>query len=236
VNPPDVEERLSRIATRWTVVRESHAGGSRNDLLLRYRGAVYRYLLGATRDADAAEDLCQEFAVRFLRGDFHRADPGRGRFRDYVKTALVNLVNDHHRARQARPRGLTADPPQPAGPAPPADDTFVQDWRKDVLDQTWKALGDVNPAFRVVLLLRIENADMQSPELAERAGARLGKPMTPEYARKALQRAHAKFAGLLIDQVAASLDEPDDAALEAELRSLDLLKYCRTALAARRDR
>ena len=40
-------------------------------------GAAYRYLLGAVHDPDAADDLCQDFAVRFLRGDFRRADPGR---------------------------------------------------------------------------------------------------------------------------------------------------------------
>ena len=27
-----------------------------------------------------------------MRGDFGRADPERGRFRDYVKTTLINLV------------------------------------------------------------------------------------------------------------------------------------------------
>src|SRR5947207_152703 len=95
------DEHLSRIATRWTMVFAAHRGpdsverGMLPTLLLRYSGAAYRYLLGAVRDPDRAEDLCQEFAVRFLRGDFHRAAPGRGRFRDYLKTALVNLVNDH---------------------------------------------------------------------------------------------------------------------------------------------
>src|SRR6266571_6521976 len=96
----DLEQRLSRIATQWTVVFQAHgaadhaAGEARNRLLLQYSGAVYRYLFGAVRNADVAADLCQDFAVRFLRGDFHRADPCRGRFRDYLKTALANQVND----------------------------------------------------------------------------------------------------------------------------------------------
>ena len=57
---------------------------------------------------------------------------------------------------------------------------------------------------------------------------------TPGYVRKTLQRAQAKFADLLLDRVAESLDDPA-ADLEAELRELDLLKYCRTALGRRRS-
>src|SRR5262245_30429433 len=107
-----LDERLSRISTLWTVLFEAHrepgeaAAEAQRALMRRYSGAVYRYLLGAVRDEDAAGDLAQEFAVRFLKGDFRRADPERGRFRDYLKRALVHLVTDHHRRRQKWPRPL----------------------------------------------------------------------------------------------------------------------------------
>jgi RNA polymerase sigma-70 factor (ECF subfamily) len=239
--PADLDERLSRIATRWTVVFQAHgqaateAEAARRRLMLRYSGAAYRYLLGAVRDPDVAADLAQEFAVRFLRGNFRRADPGRGRFRDYVKRALVHLVTDHFRARQAGPMQMAADAPEPATPDTlgPDEPDFARGWRQDVLDETWKALANENPAFHAALLLRIENPDMQSPEMAERLTAQLGKPMTPENVRKTLQRAQIKFAELLIDQVAESLDDPS-ADLEAELKELDLLKYCRSALERRK--
>jgi RNA polymerase sigma factor (sigma-70 family) len=235
--PPD--ERLSQIETQWTAVFRAHgaatdsARGARDRLMLHYSGAVYRYLLGATRDPETATDLCQEFAVRFLRGDFRRAAPDRGRFRDYVKTALVNLVNDYHRARQAGPRPLAIDA---AAPEMPSEDDFLAGWRQSLLDQTWKVLDEDNAAFHAVLLLRIENPEMPSPEMAERLGAQLGKPMTPENVRKSLQRAHAKFAELLLEQVAQSLDKPTDDDLEAELRAIDLLRYCRSALDRRRGK
>jgi DNA-directed RNA polymerase specialized sigma24 family protein len=236
--PAELDERLSRIATRWTVVFQAHgqaataAEAARHRLMLRYSAAAYRYLLGAIRDPDVASDLCQEFAVRFLRGDFRRADPGRGRFRDYVKRALVHLVTDHHRARQAGPVQIAADAPEPAHTLGDEPD-FAEGWRQDVLDQTWKALADDNPTFHAALLLRIDNPDMQSPEMAERLTAELGKPMSPENVRKTLQRAQAKFADLLLDQVSDSLDDPATD-LEAELRDLDLLKYCRSALERRK--
>src|SRR5262245_57328630 len=97
-----LESRLSGISTLWSTFFQAHKSGdaavaARQALLERYSGAVYRYLLGAVRNEDTAADLTQEFALRFLRGDFHRADPQRGRFRDYLKTSLIHLVNDHHR-------------------------------------------------------------------------------------------------------------------------------------------
>jgi DNA-directed RNA polymerase specialized sigma24 family protein len=239
VEQPETDDRLSRIETHWTAVLRAHgqsiagAKSARGHLLLPYSGAVYRYLLGAVRDPDVAADLCQDFAVRFLRGDFHRVAPEKGRFRDYVKMALVNLANDHHRARQAGPQPLAIDA---AAPELPSEDDFVGGWRQSVLDQTWKALAEENPTFHVVLLLRIENPDMPSGEMAERASAQLGKPMSAENIRKSLQRAHAKFADLMLDQIADSLHEPTIEELEAELQALDLLRYCRSTLDRRREK
>jgi RNA polymerase sigma-70 factor (ECF subfamily) len=236
----DADDRLSRMTTHWSAVLAAHAGpagpgvAARDRLLLRYTRPVYRYLLGAVRDPDAAAELGQEFAVRFLRGDFRRADPDRGRFRDYLKAALANLVNDHHRARQARPEPLAPGAAEPAAPAEPSDEDFLAAWRQNLLDQTWAALREANPTFHAVLRLRVESPELPSAEVAARVGADLGRPMTAENVRKALQRAHAKFAELLVDRVAESLTDPTPAELEDELRALDLLKYCRPALERRK--
>jgi RNA polymerase sigma factor (sigma-70 family) len=239
MNPPDLEQRLSRIATLWSVVFEARGApgmdpdDARRRLLMRYHSPVYRYLLGAVRDEDVASDLCQEFAIRFLRGDFHRADPGRGRFRDYVKRALINLVNDYHRQRQAKPAALAIDV---AAPVVDDEASFEATWREALLSQTWDALKKAQPAYHAVLQMRVEDEKITSNAMAERLTQLLGKPMTPENVRKALQRAHAKFADLLLDQVAASLREPTNEDLEAELQALDLLKYCRSVLEQRVSR
>src|SRR5437879_1637637 len=103
MEPANPDPRLSHISTLWTLVEQAHRGpadaiGPAQRLLLeRYAAVVHRYLGGALRDADAADELFQEFCLRFLRGDFRRADPQRGRFRDFLRTALVNLVVDYHR-------------------------------------------------------------------------------------------------------------------------------------------
>ena len=82
---------------------------ARAALVHRYRGAIYRYLLGAVRNPDVADDLAQDFALRLVRGDFRNADPERGRFRDLVKTVLFHLIVDYQRRQKAQPRALPPD-------------------------------------------------------------------------------------------------------------------------------
>jgi len=138
------------------------------------------------------------------------------------------LVTDHRRARLAAPRPLPADA---AAPEPVADqDAFDVGWRADLLDRTWDALAAAHQTEHAVLLARVNDSDLPSSTLAEQVSARLGRPLTAAAARKALQRAHADFAVLLVQEVARSLDTPTPEALEEELRALDLLRYCRTAL------
>jgi DNA-directed RNA polymerase specialized sigma24 family protein len=62
---------------------------------------VYRYLLKALRDPEAAAEQSQEFALRFVRSDFKEADPERGRFRDFLRTVLYHLVVNYYREGRA---------------------------------------------------------------------------------------------------------------------------------------
>jgi RNA polymerase sigma-70 factor (ECF subfamily) len=241
----DQDERLSRISTQWTMVFQAHDGardavGSAQAILIqRYAGAAYRYLLGAVRDPDTAEDLAQEFALRFLRGSFCRADPGRGRFRDYLKAALIHLVDDFYRERQNAPRPLPSQAPAPTEIDSESDDddgVFLRSWRQELLDRTWTALASEQPTYHAVLRFRVENPDVPSPQMAERLSEQLGEPMRADRVRKAIQRAHERYAELLIDEVACSLGTEQIDAVRDELGELDLLKYCQSTLERRRAR
>src|SRR5438094_4209073 len=116
-----METHLSSITTAWTMLRRAHgaspgsAAVAWQELMQRYCGAVYRYLLRAVRDPGVAEDLTQEFALRFIQGRFGQADPSQGRFRSYVKGALFRLVQDHYRSQARGPRSvpLEHDAPVP---------------------------------------------------------------------------------------------------------------------------
>jgi RNA polymerase sigma factor (sigma-70 family) len=238
----ELSDRLSRISTQWTMVFQAHGGSTsaagiaQQELMQRYRGAVYRYLLGAVRNPDVAEDLAQEFALRLVRGDFRRADPQRGQFRAYVKTSLIHLVQDYYRARQAWPQPLSAagEPTvQPAEVEAEAERNFLASWRQELLDRAWQALERAQPTQYEALRLRAQEPDLPSPQMAEQLAAKLHQPLTADAVRKHIERAHRRFAELLVDEVAASLDSGSQQDLERELRELDLLRYCRSALERR---
>lgn len=229
-------QRLSRITTLWTQFKLAHHGEEfadiRQSLLLRYRGAIQRYLLGAVRDQDQADELFHEFCLRFLQGDFHRANPERGRFRDYVRTVLINLVNDYHRARQAAPHQMAVDAADtPASPST-TDDNFDTCLRDELMDRTWKALESNNASYHAVLQLKVREPELTSREMCERL-AESDIEMTASTVRKTVERARKKFGQLFLDQVLETIEFDAPAELRAELKRLRLLGYCESELDAR---
>jgi RNA polymerase sigma factor (sigma-70 family) len=233
------DERLSQISTRWTLVHAAHGGTedatgpARRELLEVYGRAIHRYLVGALRDQHAAEELFQEFALRFVRGDFRRADPGQGRFRYFVKAALSNLIIDYRKRQRRWPLPVIAD-----GPASPDGERgFEQAWRDELLARAWKALAKdqarTGRPYYAVLRLRADHPDESSRWLADRLGTELGRPMTSAGVRQSLHRARERFAELLLDEVARSLNGFDPVQVEDELIELRLLVYCRSALERR---
>jgi RNA polymerase sigma factor (sigma-70 family) len=237
MEPSDLERRLSSITTLWSMVVQAHQGETdesaraRVRLLERYLGAVHRYLLGALRDGDDADELFQEFALRFVRGDFKRADPERGRFRDFVKSSLFYLIVNHQKRK--RPLPLPADLQARADELAPwdADREFRDRWREELLSRAWSALAafqeQSGKPYHAVLRLRAEQPQLSSTEMAQELGRRLGKSFTPEALRQALHRAREKFAQLLVEEVGQSLQSNDPERVEQELIDLGLFSYCR---------
>lgn len=243
------EEHLSRIDTLWSVVRRAHspddvrAAEAQELLLDRYGGAIRRYLGACLRDRDAADEVFQEFALRFVRGDFQSADPSRGRFRAFVKTIVYRLMIDYRRrkGRDGRQQALVVEPTardDADDPLADSDEVFLASWRDELLARTWRGLEDHQRAtgspYHTALRQRVDAPEMRSPELAARLTERLGKPITAENARVLVHRARDRFAELLLDAVGESIDDPSPDAIEEELIDLRLFDYCRDVLNKRR--
>ena len=133
MDQPDQDQPLQEIETAWSDVLLAHlseeeAHTARARLVLRYIGAVRRYMARVLRDGDAAAELAQEFAVRVLRGDFRRADPSRGRFRDFVRTAALNLVHDYRRRCKTRPPTRSVEASEPVAPQVESDELDAILW------------------------------------------------------------------------------------------------------------
>jgi RNA polymerase sigma-70 factor (ECF subfamily) len=234
--------RLSQIPTRWGDLRDVRDGGdaaaaAAARLLGRYQRAVYRYLLAALRDEHAADDLFQEFALRLVRGSFNTADPARGRFRDFLKTTLRNLITNH-RQRQGKPAVPLGSPGvEPAtaeSPDAEADAAFLERWREELLARAWEALRRADEGLCAVLRFRTDNPELRSPRMAERLAPLLGRPVSADWVRKRLQLAREKYTDLLVEEVAGSLADPTEDALADEVAELGLLDYCKAALQRRR--
>src|SRR5262249_22528389 len=161
-----------------------------------------------------------------VRGDFRGAAAERGRFRDYVKTALSHLVTDHQRQRQKWHQPLHPQGPEPVAPAQSSADSdadFLASWREQLLESSWEALRERSPAYHAVLRLRVQQPEITSAQMAEQLTGQTGEPHNAAWVRKTLQRAHDKYADLLLEEVAQSLSVTTAEALRQELRHLDLL-------------
>jgi RNA polymerase sigma factor (sigma-70 family) len=245
---PDPGRHLGEIETHWSVILAAHRGEgeeheARARLAVRYIGAVRLYMTWVLRDADAAAELAQEFAVRVLRGDFRRADPSRGRFRDFVRAAARNLIHDHHRRRKARPAVGPDEAPEPVAPPESADEPdaeFLRSWRIELLSRSMAALAvyqeRTGRPYHDLIGLRTSHPQLTSAELAALHSARSGKPVGDVWFRQTLRRARACLADFLLDEVAASLGGGSYEDLERELIVLDLLGYCQESLRRRARR
>jgi RNA polymerase sigma-70 factor (ECF subfamily) len=98
-------------STRWSRLAEEGAAersrAALEELANRYWKPVYAYVRArwAKTDEDA-RDAVQDFFLWVAEGDLlARADPERGRFRAFVKTALANFLHDGERRRRTLKRG-----------------------------------------------------------------------------------------------------------------------------------
>jgi RNA polymerase sigma-70 factor (ECF subfamily) len=233
-------DRLSQISTRWTLVAEAgRADGGREALaalLPRYCPPVYSYLLGIVRDEELAAELCQEFALRFVRGDFRNARPERGRFRDYLRVSVQRLARDQIRRRRARERLLPFDSGVFLGSPDPWADLeagFVESWRQNLLNRAWAALeqasADAGRLDYEALRMRADDPTQNSGAIAEALARRHGREFTAAGVRQVLHRARERFTEMLRREVGESLPSDDPAEVDEELAALGLLVYCRGA-------
>jgi RNA polymerase sigma factor (sigma-70 family) len=251
MDQPDQDQPLEEIETVWSDVRLAHRSEgetrtARARLVLRYIGAVQRYVARVLRDDDAAADLAQEFAVRVLRGDFRRADPSRGRFRDFVRTAALNLVHDYRRRCKTRAPTGSAETSETSKPVAPQlksdelDSELLRGWRSDLFSRAIAALAAyqrrTGRKYHDIISLRTSNPELTSTQMAALISAQSGKPVSNVWVRQILRRARECLADLLLDEVSATLEDASLEELEQELISLNLLGYCHESLRRRARR
>ncbi len=237
----NVSDRLSQIETLWSVVRRAHetdeAADAQQELLKRYGPAIRRYLCHKLKDPATADDIYQDFALKFVRGDFQQVAPEKGRFRTFIRSVLFRMVADYYRAKQ-RNKLVQLDEPLAVPPSADLDDAdedpFAEVWRDELLKRTWDGLlraeQESGKVWFTILQLRVNHPEWRSAQLAETLSNEIGKEISTANVRVLLHRAREKFSALLIEAVAESVSSKAYADIEEELADLHLLEFCHAAL------
>jgi DNA-directed RNA polymerase specialized sigma24 family protein len=245
----DVDDsRLSQLTTRWSIIfqachgPEDAAQAAQAKVLERYCGAIHRYALRVLADADLADEACQEFAYRFVRGDFRHADPAKGRFRDYVKKAVIHLLQEFQRERKARAKithleGHDAQATSTPTPIDVHEAEFMALWRTELINRAWDEmeLGQAasGPPYFAALWLKAEEPDITAASIAERLKTAGKGDYSAAAVRQVLHRSREIFAEKLLAEVSRSIFSDDHDDLAEELAELDLLTYCGQAMKRR---
>ena len=134
--------------TRWSLVLATRADRASARLALEelfriYRSPILAYVRRHTASAAEAEDLTQAFLLKFIESQaLDRADPTRGRFRNYVLTALQRFLGHACSYAAAQKRGggriATSLPAEaidalPADPDESPERVFEREWAWTVL-------------------------------------------------------------------------------------------------------
>lgn len=217
-----IQNHISQIRTDPAVLRwvsgesdleEDVVVAARRKFFDRYLPAVYSFLRMLLRDAGETDEVAQQFAVRVMERSFRGYSPSRGRFRDYLKTTLRNMVTDHWRGVQRRRRfaGEIAEANVVDVPEPNNLDIALEPGEEQLetlLERTFARLREVKqsarPTFYEVLDYVARHPDQTSDAAAASLSLELSlaKPINSATLRQTLKRAREKFRELLLEELA----------------------------------
>lgn len=217
--------------TAWTEIRNAKLDGSEagaeamNRFVIAYWRPIYCFLRAKGYKHDRAEELTQEFLFQLIQRDWlGRADPQRGRLRNYILRILIRFLSDQGPRRAPRQSQfehsfvavstlVTADdrcfdPPSDSTP----EEIFERSWAvslvKDVLRllelsydaqdrRAWYEIFAINHGFT-------ENPEKPTQEeLAQRFG------ITRDKVRYAQDHARQRFEQLLCAEIRCQVGEQE---------------------------
>ncbi len=238
-----MNESVSRAGfptTRWSRVAHAvnpaapEARAALAELCEAYWYPIYAFIRRKGHGPDEALDLTQDYFTRLLEtGVLASADHRRGRFRAFLRTDCGFFLSHNREQRLALKRGggqteLSIDARDAEGRylREPVDATtperlFDQTWAVNLLDEVLKQLAreyaDTGRATQFEILQGAIGKQARHVSYSD-LGIQL---KTSEVAvQQAVQRLRERYKAILRERIAATLDDPDEAAINDEIRDL----------------
>ena len=242
---PPVE--AAQTATDWSMVMQAAgdddgpAATALETLMRRYWPAVYAFLRSGGCDVHQASDLTQGFLcdVVIRRGLLRTADPGRGRFRTLLLSAVRNYVRDRHRhetAKRRAPDGAATVPLDPTSLESVGDPhlrspdaAFAAAWSVTIVRQVLAQVCEACRADGLEAHWTVFESRVVRPMLLGEPAASYARLVERLDLSDASQAANMmvtvkrRFAKQLYEEVGRTVDDPMqiEAELLALLRSLE---------------
>ena len=224
--------------TQWSLVL--HAGRGQpalahdalSALCRTYWPPLYAYVRRRGHSVHDAQDLTQAFFARLLDQDWiQRADPGKGRFRTFLLTAMSRfLANEWDRVRTQKRGGdvhfvsLQLDGAEERYGGGPKDNrtpeqAFERRWALTLLDQVLLKLEAAESTEgRATQFAALKPCLTGAPEAQPYAGLSRRLDLSEAALKVAVHRLRQRYRALLRAEVAHTVLGPND--VDAEMRHL----------------
>ncbi|MEZ6086961.1 MAG: ECF-type sigma factor [Pirellulaceae bacterium] len=225
--------------THWSVVL--HAGGGAGSVEARralsqlceiYWAPLYTFLRRDGHSRADSEDIVQSFLAMLIeRDDFANLQPDKGRFRSFLLASLKHFVSNRRDHDRAAKRGggatqlslCTAEIEQQLDMAANVattdpDVVFDRQWAVTVLEHVQQQLIEEQPESKrqtyrhLMIYLTIVPSAPSYQEMADRLS------MSSDAIKMTVSRMRSRFRQLLRNQIAQTVDAPDE--IEDEIRYL----------------
>jgi RNA polymerase sigma-70 factor (ECF subfamily) len=226
--------------THWSLIAAAsgppapEARAALAELCGAYWYPIYALIRRKGHGPDAALDLTQDYFARLLeKGTVAAADPDKGRFRSFLLTDCSFFLADRRDRDRAFRRGggrpvLSIDARDAEGRflrEPRHDKTperlFERDWALALIARVFDGLErHYTETGRSELFWRLKPLVSSDPDAAPRAVVAAELGLTEGNLRVALHRLRTRFAAGLRAEVAVTLRDAGDEAIEEELQAL----------------
>lgn len=237
---------LSRSQQTWT------GAGSAAGYVLRYLAPMRRLMIDVTGNEQEADRALAILVTHLVRAGFNGHD--RGRLRDFLVRGIRSAAKATYdeAVQKTEKSDLQSRDSSTTTPTPPKLDVaklespqWIGYWRDGILQRSWRSLERYQHARRYdsatrspsladdtpkedyvhdVLRIAIANPKENPEGWAGRLQTIGGRVIEPDEVQTQLEFARIRFAQHVADEVAQTLETPEPAKIQAEIKTLGLAK------------